>query len=132
MEQEKSIVSNGMVVLDSEVKEVVNNPFLQDLATIMDNDVFSSFFDKHFSNIEDTKASLVYMKLYKEIQNKYQETHKGKIDKLTCLCFIKYIMDSPELRPMVINAAANKFNDPESITKVISNSNLKHLLTDNI
>ena len=62
MEQEKSIVSNGMVVLDSEVKEIVNNPFLQDLATIMDNDVFSSFFDKHFSNIEDTKASLVYMK----------------------------------------------------------------------
>ena len=41
-------------------------------------------------------------------------------------------MDSPELRPMVINAAANKFNDPESISKVISNSNLKHLLTDNI
>ena len=33
------------------------------------------------------------VKIYKEIQNIYQETHGGKIDKLASLCFIKYIMD---------------------------------------
>ena len=121
-----------IVRVNSEIEEIMNNSFLQDLAHIMDDDKFSDFFDKHFSNIEDTKATLIYMKLYKEIQNKYQETHGGKIDKLTSLCFIKYIMDSPNLRPMVINAAANKYNDPESITKVFSNTNLKHLLKDDI
>ena len=123
---------NSIILVDSEVESIMNNSFLQDLAHIMDDDKFSKFFDKHFSNIEDTKATLIYMKLYKEIQNKYQETHSGKIDKLTSLCFIKYIMDSPELRPIVINAAANKYNDPESITKVFSNTNLKHLLKDSI
>ena len=123
---------SSIVLVNSEVEAIMNNNFLQDLAHIMDDDKFSDFFDKHFSNIEDTKATLIYMKLYKEIQNKYQETHKGKIDKLTSLCFIKYIMDSTELRPMVINAAANKFDDPESITKVFSNNNFKHLLKDNI
>ena len=72
------------------------------------------------------------MKLYKEIQDKYQETHEEKIDKITCLCLIKYIMNSPHLRPKVIEAAVNQYDDKESMTKVISDTSMKHLLTDNI
>jgi len=126
------MAENSIVSASAEVQEVLANPFLQDLGEIMSDDKFSAFFEKHFSTIDDTKVSLVYMKLYKEIQDKYHETHEGKIDKITCLCLIKYIMNSPQLRPKVIDAAVNQYNDKESITKVISDASMKHLLMDNI
>ena len=100
-----------------DISEICNNPFLKDLGDIMSKEQFTSFFDKHFSSIEDTKVAIIYMKLYREIQLKYELTHSDKLDKITSLYLIQYIMSSKDLRPKAINTISN--------TILNSNSNCK-------
>ena len=94
----------------------------------MSDNKFSEFLKKTFT-LDDTKTTLIYMKLYKEIQDKHFEMHGKSIDKITCLQLIKYIMSSSELRPKVINAATSKYNIKNSISKVISDASMSNLLT---
>ena len=39
----------------------------------MEDEKFSNFFDKYFTDMNEIKISLVYMKLYKEFKNKWRE-----------------------------------------------------------
>tara|TARA_B100000424_G_scaffold66372_1_gene48986 strand:+ start:14602 stop:14982 length:381 start_codon:yes stop_codon:yes gene_type:complete len=120
---------NSIASVENEVLDIMNNPFLNALGNIMSDNKFSEFFEKNFSTLDDTKTTLIYMKLYKEIQDKHFEMHGKSIDKITCLQLIKYIMSSSELRPKVINAATSKYNIKNSISKVISDASMSNLLT---
>ena len=54
-------------------KTIEENEFFQDLTTLMEDETFVRFFDKHMSNWIDVKSSITYMKLYQEFQDKFEE-----------------------------------------------------------
>ena len=114
---------------NSELESILNNSFLNELGDLMSNDKFSNFFDKHLNNIDDTNVTLIYMKLYKEIQEKYKDIHDKKIDKLSCLHLIKFIMDSPHFRPQIVQSIASDYNNDGHLVKILSDSSINNLLT---
>ena len=103
---------------------LINNSFFTDLAEIMDNKEFTSFFDKHFNDKEEMKTTLLYMKLYREIQLKYKDKKSIDIDKMTTLYVINVIMNTPTLRRTVIKSMSEHYKDDKQIKKVISDSKL--------
>ena len=79
-ENENSIIeqSTDIVECDENFQILLNNPFFTDLAEIMNNKTFSNFFDKYFKDKEEIQTTLLYIKLYREIQLKYKEKKRKK------------------------------------------------------
>ena len=125
-ENENSIIeqSTDIVECDENFQILLNNPFFTDLAEIMNNKTFSNFFDKYFKDKEEIQTTLLYMKLYREIQLKYKEKKKEEIESLTTLYIINVIMNTPSLRKSVISSVSKHYSDPNTIKKAISDTNL--------
>ena len=103
---------------------LLNNPFYNDLGEIMSNPTFVKFFDKYFNAKEDIQSTLLYMKLYRAIQQKYKHKKGIEIDKLTNLSVINYIMNDAVLRSSVVKAMTEHYGDDSKIKKAISDTNL--------
>ena len=116
--------SLDIVENDESFENLLNNPFFTDLAKIMNNREFSTFFDKYFKDKEEIQTTLLYMKLYREIQIKYKEKRKEEIENITTLYVINVIMNTPELRRNVIKSMSEQYKDTNQIKKAISDSNL--------
>tara|TARA_B100001093_G_scaffold144658_1_gene137295 strand:+ start:325 stop:783 length:459 start_codon:yes stop_codon:yes gene_type:complete len=116
--------SLDIVENDESFENLLNNPFFTDLAEIMNNREFSTFFDKYFKDKEEIQTTLLYMKLYREIQIKYKEKKKEEIENITTLYVINVIMNTPELRRNVIKSMSEQYKDTNQIKKAISDSNL--------
>lgn len=116
--------SLDIVENDESFENLLNNPFFTDLAEIMNNREFSTFFDKYFKDKEEIQTTLLYMKLYREIQIKYKEKRKEEIENITTLYVINVIMNTPELRRNVIKSMSEQYKDTNQIKKAISDSNL--------
>jgi len=121
-----SIVYNpsNIVEYDENFEILLNNPFFTDLAEIMQDKKFTNFFDKYFKDTEEIQTTLLYMKLYREIQLKYKEKKKEEIESLTTLYVMNVIMNTPELRKKVILSVSQHYSDNNEIKKAISASNL--------
>ena len=83
-----------------------------------------AIFDKYFKDKEEIQTTLLYMKLYREIQIKYKEKRKEEIENITTLYVINVIMNTPELRRNVIKSMSEQYKDTNQIKKAISDSNL--------
>ena len=116
--------SLDIVENDESFENLLNNPFFTDLAEIMINREFSTCFDKYFKDKEEIQTTLLYMKLYREIQIKYKEKRKEEIENITTLYVINVIMNTPELRRNVIKSMSEQYKDTNQIKKAISDSNL--------
>tara|TARA_Y100000996_G_C22278195_1_gene542909 strand:+ start:49 stop:495 length:447 start_codon:yes stop_codon:yes gene_type:complete len=121
-----SIIYNpsNMVEYDENFEILLNNPFFTDLAEIMQDKKITNFFDKYFKDKEEIQTTLLYMKLYREIQLKYKEKKKEEIESLTTLYVMNVIMNTPELRKKVILSVSQHYSDNNEIKKAISASNL--------
>ena len=121
-----SIIYNpsNMVEYDENFEILLNNPFFTDLAEIMHDKKITNFFDKYFKDKEEIQTTLLYMKLYREIQLKYKEKKKEEIESLTTLYVMNVIMNTPELRKKVILSVSQHYSDNNEIKKAISASNL--------
>ena len=83
-------------------RKLEENEFFQDLTTLMENPTFIRFFEKHMSNWMEVKSSVIYMKLYKEFQDKYNEVNGEKLDKSIIVFLLCQIMRDKQLRPFSI------------------------------
>ena len=83
-------------------RKLEENEFFQDLTTLMENPTFIRFFEKHMSNWMEVKSSVIYMKLYKEFQDKYKEVNGEKLDKSIIVFLLCQIMRDKQLRPFSI------------------------------
>ena len=121
-----SIIYNpsNIVEYDENFEILLNNPFFTDLAEIMQDKKITNFFDKYFKDKEEIQTTLLYMKLYREIQLKYKEKKKEEIESLTTLYVMNVIMNTPELRKKVILSVSQHYSDNNEIKKAISASNL--------
>lgn len=92
-------------------KTIEENEFFQDLTTLMEDETFVRFFDKHMSNWIDVKSSITYMKLYKEFQDKFEELSNEKLDKSIIVFLLCQIMRNKQLRPLSIKTIDDIYND---------------------
>ena len=92
-------------------KTIEENEFFQDLTTLMEDETFVRFFDKHMSNWIDVKSSITYMKLYKEFQDKFEELSNEKLDKSIIVFLLCQIMRNKQLRPLSIKTVDDIYND---------------------
>ena len=116
--------SSSIIEYDENFEILLNNPFFTDLAEIMTDKKFSNFFDKYFKDKEEIQTTLLYMKLYREIQLKYKEKKKEEIESITTLYIMNVIMNTPKLRKSVILSVSQHYSDNNEIKKAISASNL--------
>ncbi len=57
------------------LQQVSKTDFFLRLTNIMSNRNFQDFFNQYFNDWEDVKTSIMFMKTYQFIDNKYQEIH---------------------------------------------------------
>ena len=95
-------------------RKIDENEFFQDLTTLMENPTFIRFFEKHMSNWIEVKSSVVYMKLYKEFQDKYEELNGEKLDKSIIVFLLCQIMQDKQLRPFSIKTIDAVYDDKKN------------------
>ena len=110
----------AIVPVDDSNEILLNNPFYNDLGKIMENPEFKAFFDKYFSDKHEIKSTVLYMKLYREIQIKYKDKMGEEIDRLTTIHFINCIMTDPSLRRTVVGAISNHYSDETGLKRIVS------------
>ena len=103
---------------------LLNNSFFTDLAELMEDEKVLKFFDKNLNDKQDLTTTMLYMKLYREIQIKYKNKKHEEIDKMATLYIINVIMNTPKLRRSVILSVSDHYNDNSKIKKAISDTNL--------
>ena len=95
-------------------KKLEENEFFQDLTTLMENPTFIRFFEKHMSNWMEVKSSVIYMKLYKEFQDKYNEVNGEKLDKSIIVFLLCQIMRDKQLRPFSIKTIDEVYDNKKT------------------
>ena len=83
------------------------NDFFRDLSRLMENKEFQSFHNKYLSDWEDAKTTMMYMKLYKDIKNKYSLSFSKEASKELVLFITKKIISNYETRGFIVE----KFSD---------------------
>lgn len=53
--------------------------FLTELSNVMEDKVFSTFFDEYFTNWDDIVASIMLMKAYQALSKKYSDLEPNEI-----------------------------------------------------
>lgn len=93
-------------------KELIKkNEFFNDLSEIMTDDKFTKFFDKYFKNSLDIKTTVVYMKLYNEIKEKYKELTDDELSKYVNIYLLHHAMTNDNIRKTVLNATIEHLED---------------------
>ena len=82
MNNDNIVKKNNSFDLKEQGDVILNNhEFYKDLSDLMEDEKFSNFFDKYFTNMNEIKISIVYMKIYKEFKNKWKELTNTELDK---------------------------------------------------
>lgn len=79
-----------------------SNNFLRDLSSLMENPEFKQFFDNYLGDWCDVRSSIIYMKLYSELKEKYKKINNVELDRELTVFFIKKIMSDKQIRPFSI------------------------------
>ena len=122
---------DAIVPVDKSNEILLNNPFYNDLGKLMENPEFKAFFDKYFSNKDDIRSTVLYMRLYREIQIKYKDKMGEEIDRLTTIHFINCIMMDPTLRRTVVGAITDHYSDETGLKKIVSEAMINKKTDEN-
>ena len=79
-----------------------NNLFFQKLIYIMNDDVFKSFYTDFCKDSSDINIIVIYMKLYIEIENIYQEKFNEKIKPAIMVKILHEIFTDRDMRKKAI------------------------------
>ena len=107
------------------VKLLKNNDFLSDLAEIMQDDKFSKFYDKYFKTMTEIKTTVVYMKLFRAFQEKYNKLSEKELSKYVNVYLLHHVMTNSELRKKLIDATLENLEDnSKPIINIINENKL--------
>ena len=121
-DQNNRIVTN----IDNKGKKLVEkNNFFKDLSDIMTDKKFSNFFDKYFKTMDDIKTTVIYMKLFKLFENKYNELSKEELSKYVNIYLLHHIMTDSTLRSSMISATVKHLENNRVDILDVVNSDLK-------
>ncbi len=85
-----------------------NHDFFKDLSELMENEKFISFFNKYFTNMSESKITVVYMKLYKEFKDKWKELNDEDLDKRINVFLLWKLMKDKETNSFALHTVLNK------------------------
>ena len=119
--------SNQIITnIDNKGKALIEqNNFFRDLTDIMNDDKFNKFFEKYFKTMEDIKTTVIYMKIFKLFENKYNELSNEELSKYVNVYLLHQIMTNSELRGSMISATIKHLEDNRKDILEIVNSDLK-------
>ena len=101
---------------------IENNEFFKDLSNIMEKQEIVEFIDKYFKELEESKAVLLYMKLYSSFKKKYKSIKNQDLSKYLAIYILHYAMSDSELRSQIIKSAYEKIFKHDSKLLQISNN----------
>ena len=89
-----------------------NHTFFKDLSELMEDEKFSNFFDKYFTDMNEIKVSLVYMKLYKEFKEKWMELTETELDKRINIYLMWKMMKDRESNKFALHTVLKHLENP--------------------
>ena len=83
-------------------KLVENNKFFKDLATIMKNKDVKMFFDKYFTDMNSIKSTVIYMKVFRLLEEKYKSLSEKELSEYVNIYLLHRAMTTDHLRTKLI------------------------------
>lgn len=106
-----SVISTSENALKFGNKMLNENNFLRDLTSLMENEEFKTFFDKYMNNWVSVKSSIMYMKLYSEFKEKYNEVSDEVLDKNIIVYLLCKVMRNRSLMSFSVDTIDKMYND---------------------
>ncbi len=112
---ENSIITrNDSFEIKQKGEEILDNhEFLGDLAEIMEDEKCAKFFQKYFSNMSESKISLVYIKLYDEFKKKWKELTSKELDKRVNIYLLWKMMKDGKTNRFALHTVLNHMENPK-------------------
>ena len=104
--------SNSEDVVKKGNELLIENEFFYDLCELMEDEKFVNFFRKYFTNWPEIKSTVIFIRLFQEISNKYKEIKHEDLDKSITIFIIWKIMRDKNLRPLTIGAINKHYESP--------------------
>jgi len=92
-------------------KLVENNKFFKDLATIMKNNDVKMFFDKYFTDMNSIKSTVIYMKVFRLLEEKYKSLSEKELSEYVNIYLLHRAMTTDHLRTKLINETLEHLED---------------------
>lgn len=105
---------NGDITQEIEKKGeklVKNNAFFKDLSDIMSDKKVTRFFDKYFKNMDSIKTTVIYMKLFRLLQEKYKTLSDDELSKYVNIYILHQVMTTNDVRHKLIEATMEHLED---------------------
>ena len=97
-------------------KEIIEtNDFFRDLSDIMEDEKFSTFFNKYFIDSNEVKVTMIYMKLYNAFQQKWKELSSEELDKRINTFLIWKIMKDRDTSKFAIHTVMEHLDKPKNV-----------------
>ena len=93
------------------MKLVENNDFFRDLSEVMSDEKVQRFFDKYFKNLEEIKATVIYMKLFRLFQQRYKDVSEEELSKYVNIYLLHQVMTEKDIRRTLITATMDHLNN---------------------
>ena len=109
------ITNNQDTELLEKGQSIINNhEFFNDLSELMEDAKFNTFFEKYFTDMNEIKVTLTYMKLYKEFKNKWRTLTDTELDKRINIYLMWKMMKNPTTNRLALHTVLNHFENPKS------------------
>ena len=92
-------------------KLIAKNPFFKDLTTVMKNTEVKSFFDKYFTDMTSIKTTIIYMKIFRLLQEKYKTLSEKELSDYVNIYLLHRAMTTDGLRAKLINDTLEHLED---------------------
>lgn len=92
-----------------------NHEFYKDLSDLMEDEKFSNFFDKYFTDMNEIKISIVYMKIYKEFKTKWRELTDTELDKRINIYLMWKMMKDSESNKFALHTVLKHLENPKKV-----------------
>ena len=97
-------------------KEIIEtNDFFRDLSDIMEDEKFSTFFNKYFIDSNEVKVTMIYMKLYNAFQQKWKDLSSEQLDKRINTFLIWKIMKDRDTSKFAIHTVMEHLDKPKNV-----------------
>ena len=114
MEDNKIIIRNEKLEIQEKGEEILeNHDFFRDLAEIMEDEKCATFFKKYFKTMNESKISLVYMKVYEEFKTKWKKMTDTELDKRINIYLLWKMMKDGEANKFVLHTVLCHMENPK-------------------
>ena len=92
-------------------KLIEKNPFFKDLTSVMKNIEVKTFFDKYFTDMDSIKTTVIYMKIFRLLQEKYKTLSEKELSDYVNIYLLHRAMTTDGLRTKLINDTLEHLQD---------------------